>query len=490
LSVQRAPRDATHIHLERTLACACAVLAVAVYLTWEWVNRGLRSYNTSVFPLDDADEWRYTACSRLVNHGYHLFTQVFSAQPPLLFLSLAGGMRMLGDSIAGARSVEVGFGLVALGASVWIAWMLVGPIGGGVTALLLSVSPLFLLYSRAVEAEGPMMAMVTLGLALAVSANRRGALWLCALAGLSFAAAILFKLFALEALAPAVWLIVGRPADMRSRLTSAGALLACAIVPVVLEMALVAPTAQWSQVISMHNAAAGLHLPDAMSNIDILKDMVTVDLGLTVLAVAGLLSLAMEGRYRELAFLVLWVGGSCAMLLVFRPLFPHHAAILLTGLAVCGGVGAGTAWTTLRAAEWKASLPIAVGAVAYLVLIPRVAHDDRHALLPWNKPVVVEVARYVETHTSSSDFVATDDMAVADMSHRLVPPMLCDPSTVRLEAGYLSGATLIGQTRTYRAKIVAPTRGTFLLVRQYMAWVRGHYRPIRGPFGTSLYLRR
>lgn len=397
---------------------------------------------------------------------------------------------MYGDSIAGARVVEVGFGLVALGATVWIAWMLVGPIGGGVAALLLSVSPLFLLYSRAVEAEGPMMAMVTLGLALALSANRRGALWLCALAGLSLAAAILFKLFALEALAPAVWLVLVRPADTRSRLTSAGALITCAIVPVVLEMALVSPAAQWSQVISMHNAAAGLHLPDAMSNIDILKDMVTVDLGLTVLAVAGLLSRVIGGRYRELVFLMLWVGGSCAMLLVFRPLFPHHAAILLTGVAVCAGVGAGAAWTTVRAAQWKASLPAAVGAAAYLVLIPRVAHDDRHALIPWDKPAVVEVARYVQSHSSSNDFVATDDLAVADMSHRLVPPMLCDPSTVRLEAGYLSSATLIGQTRTYRAKIVAPTRGTFLLVRQYMEWVRGHYRPLNGPFGTSLYMRR
>jgi 4-amino-4-deoxy-L-arabinose transferase-like glycosyltransferase len=476
--------------VETAAAFACGVLALVIYLAWEWTNRGLHSYNTGVFPLDDADEWRYTACSRLVNHGYHLFTQVFSAQPPLLFLSLAGGMRVFGDSIAGARVVEVGFGLVALGATAWITWMLAGPVGAGISVLVLSVSPLFLLYSRAVEAEGPMMAMVTLGLALALCANRRGGVWPCALAGFALAAAILFKLFALEALAPAVWIVLVRPAHTRSRFTSAGTLVACAIVPVVLEMALVAPTAQWSQVISLHNAAAGLHLPDAMSNIDILKDMVSVDLGLTVLALAGLVLLAVGRRYPEFVFLVVWVGGSGAMLLVFRPLFPHHAAILLTGLAVCAGVGAGAAWTMLRPGDWKSWLPVAVGALAYLILVPRVVRDDRHALLPWDKPSVVGVAKYVETHTSSSDFVAADDLAIADMSHRLVPPMLCDPSTVRLQAGYLSSTTLIGQTRTYRAKIVAPTRGTFLLVGQYISWLKGHYRPFTGPFGTSLYLRR
>src|SRR5207245_38962 len=107
-------------------------------------------------------------------------------------------------------------------------------------------------------------------------------------------------------------------------------LLGGALMPVVLEMALVAPAAQWNQVVSLHSAAAALSLPNALSNTDILRDVFTLDLGLTVLAIAGLAMLAVARRLHDLVFLVLWLGGFTAMLAVFHPLFPHHAAILLT----------------------------------------------------------------------------------------------------------------------------------------------------------------
>src|SRR5919202_6947333 len=93
--------------------------AVFFYLWWETVHRGVFQYAQSIYPIDDADEWRYTACSRLIAHGYDLFSQVFSAQPPLLFLSLAAAMNGIEDSIAGARWAEISFGMIALLCSVW-----------------------------------------------------------------------------------------------------------------------------------------------------------------------------------------------------------------------------------------------------------------------------------------------------------------------------------------------------------------------------------
>src|SRR5579884_3792702 len=88
------------------------VFACAVYLAWELGHRSIYLYTTSIYNVNDADEWRYTACSSLVGHGYTLFSQVFSAQPPVLFVSLTVGMRLFGDTITGARPVEIAFGLV------------------------------------------------------------------------------------------------------------------------------------------------------------------------------------------------------------------------------------------------------------------------------------------------------------------------------------------------------------------------------------------
>ena len=467
-----------------------AASAGVFYAIWQWAHAGIHAYNTSVFPLDDADEWRYTACSRLVAHGYQLFTQVFSAQPPLLFLSLSTGMRVAGDSIAGARAVEIAFGFLALAATTWLAWMLGGRVAGGAAALLLAVSPLFLVYSRAVEAEGPMTAMLTLGLACCVAYNRSGRRLLAVVGGLALAAAVLFKLFALVALLPALWIVLSRPGTRAERLRMGIAVLGAALVPVVLEMALVAPSAQWGQVIKLHERAGSLSLPNALSNGMILRDFFSVDLGLTVLAVCGLAALAAIRRWEDLGFLVLWAGGSTLMLALFHPLFPHHAAILLTALAVCGGTGVGTAWEALPEGAWQAVVPVAVAGLLYLLLSVRIVHADRHVLLPWNDPTVDAVAAYVQSHTASSEFVAADDLAVADLAHRLVPPALCDPSTVRLRAGYLTAGTLIGETSRYRAKMVVPTRGIYVQVGEYMSWVGRNYREVHGPDGSVLYVRK
>src|SRR5947209_1248187 len=119
-------------------ATAIVLLSAAFYLWWEVVHRGVFAYNQSIYAVDDADEWRYTACSRLVEHGYGLFSQVFSAQPPVLFVTLAGGMRLFGDSIGGARWSTIVFGAIALAATAWITWMLAGPVAGGIAALLLA----------------------------------------------------------------------------------------------------------------------------------------------------------------------------------------------------------------------------------------------------------------------------------------------------------------------------------------------------------------
>lgn len=473
----------------RLIGASGAALSCVVFLLWQVAHRGVTSYAAGIYPFDDADEWRYTACSRLVNHGYALFSQVFSAQPPLLFLSLAQGMRVFGTSISGARWVEVTYALLGLLAAVWITWLLAGPVAAAASGILLAVSPAFLVYGRAVEAEIPMMALVTLSLALVLSYRARGWSLLPVASGLVLAAAILMKLFAVEAVLPALWVLLAPRRD-RAGLGAAAAFLGAALLPVALEMALVAPQQQWRQAVELHHAAAGLALPGTLSPGEILKDFFTLDLGLSVLALAGVLSLLILQVWDDLIFLLLWLGGMLVMLILFRPLFPHHVVILLAPLAVCAGVAV-TVWVEqIRSRRWIAATPIAGAFLVYLATIPRIAHDDRHALLPGVSPRTDALTRYVDAHTAPSDFVATDDLAVADLADRLVPPGLCDPSTVRLRAGYLPASELIGQTSQYRASLVLPSTGTYLQVPEYMRWVRAHYRPESAPDSVTAYLRR
>lgn len=463
------------------------LLAIIIYLGWEVWRRGVYQYTTGIYPIDDADEWRYTACSRLVEHGYTMFHQVFSAQPPLLFLSLAQGMALLGDSIAGARWVEIAFGLLGLLSAAWIGWIIAGPVAGGAAALLLAVSPGYLVYSHAVEAEGPMMALMTLSLALALTYARIGSRLLPALVGLSLAAAVLMKLFAIEALAPAIWIILSRRDDGQHNVRALVTFLLAAAVPVLAELALVYPAQQWDQVVRLHQRVAAAYLPGLTPPLQVVGQFLALDLGLSLLAASGLAVLVVLRRRAEAGFLGLWLGGSLIMLLAFRPLFPHHPAILLTSLGVCAGIAVGELFELVR--NVRVAVPVVAALLCYGVLLPRLAHDDRHLLYGGVSPRVSALAAYVRARTAPAQFVATDDLAVADRAHRLVPPPLCDPSNVRLRAGYLTAEDLISSTRRYHTALVLPSFGIYEQVAGYLAWLAQHYRREPAPDGVTAFLQ-
>ena len=465
----------------RQLPAAYAVAAIVVsllfYLWWEVVHRGIYAYSTAAYRFDDADEWRYTACSRLVVHGYRMFDQVFSAQPPLFFLSLASSMRVFGESIAGARGAGVAFGVVALTATAWVAWELAGSLAAGVAAAALGVSPGFLLYAHAVEAEVPMMALVTLALALALAYRRVGRLWILVFAGLTMAAAVLIKFFALEAVLPVMALLVTMHRPIRATVTAAAAFGVAAALPVLAEFALVSPADQWQQVVTLHNRAAGLRLPGLIPAATIVREFLVLDLGLSLLAAAGLAMVVLQRRAGDTAFLALWSLGTIVMLLIFRPLFPHHAAILTASLAVSAGVAVASVVPKLRGGTRVGWVPVAVLSLAYLACVPRLIHADRHTLVPVPQSSVTVLAAYVDRTTSPGVIVAADNVEIAELAHRLVPPPLCDPSNVRLLAGEMTSRQLIAATVRYRAQLVIPV-GNFRAVDAYMRWLRAHYSPI------------
>ena len=462
--------------------------AAGIYLLWEIAHRGVYLYNTAIYQQDPADEWRYTACSRLVAHGYALFSQVFSAQPPLLFLSLATGTRLGGDSILGARWVEILFGLLGLCCAAWIAGSLGGRYAAAVASLLLAVSPGFLLYSHAVEAEGPMAALVALSLALTVQYRRdRRALWLIG-GGFVLALAVLMKLFAAETIAPAAWMVVADPQKTRARARALATYAVAAAVPLALDFGLVSPSQQWRQVITLHNRAAAIHLRSVTPAAEILGHYLTLDLGLTLLAGMSLVILTATHYYRDETFFALWLLGTIVMLLLFHPLFPHHAAILSIPLAVTAGCGISP--VVKGVGDRRFTLLLAgLGALLYVALIPRLAHADRHLLISAPPASSNPLVTYIVRHSRPGDFIGADDLQLADEAHRLVPPPLCDPSNVRLRAGYLTSSDLISATRRYQPKLVVSSFGIFQQVPAYLRWLGSHYRSGHA-FGASVYSRR
>jgi 4-amino-4-deoxy-L-arabinose transferase-like glycosyltransferase len=484
--------SASVARVQRVSAPLAIALSAAIFMAWEVAHRGTLAYNTAIYPMDPADEWRYTACSRLVNHGYALFSQVYSAQPPLLFLSLSSGMRLFGDSIAGARWTVIGFGLLALLASISISALLSGRLAAAITGLVLSISPGFLAYGHAIEAEIPMMALGSCALALALLSARRQSLLWALLAGLVLAAAVLTKLFALELAAPAMAAFAAQSrSPWRYHLRAAFSLLAGLAIPVALDFGLLSPPQQWQQVVQLHDRAAQAALPGLLAPGNVIGRFLTLDPGLSLLGILGLLAVLAARRRYEAMFLILWFPGTLVMLLLFRPLFPHHAAILATPLAVSAGVGLAALVTPARpAALTGPAIAIAiVAAVLYCGLLPRTLHADRH-LVAGPAPIThPQLLAWTREHTSIGQLIAIDDLQVVDLAGRLSVPPLCDPSNVRLKSGYLTAADLIAASRRYQPHVVAST-GVFTQVPRYMAWLRAHYRRLEIAPGQEVFISR
>jgi hypothetical protein len=122
--------------------------------------------------------------------------------------------------------------------------------------------------------------------------------------------------------------------------------------------------------------------------------------------------------------------------------------------------------------------------------LPRLIHDDRHVLYVGTIPQRDVLARYVEARTGAHDMVAVDDVAVADLAGRLVPPPLCDPSNVRLRSGYLTASTLIGATEEFRPVLVLPASGLYEQVPAYLRCLAVNYQHKAAPDPLGAFWRR
>jgi 4-amino-4-deoxy-L-arabinose transferase-like glycosyltransferase len=517
----------------RPLATLASMLlglgALGITLAYELVHMTGYTFGQSVYPVDDYDEGVYMATGALMANGYHLFTQIYSAQPPLFPSLLAIFDRLFGMGVPSARALLLLCGLVALAATAWVAGLTRGRIAAGVAALLLAISPEFLVYAHAIEEEMPMTALATLALALSLLWYRHRCPWLAALSGMSLGLAILVKFFAFALLVPLALLLALVVWDHRWRARAAASgdawtglictvalWIAGALAPVVLSFLIFGPT-EWQQMVSDRLAATqafpGPH--STLVNLHMILTFVRTDIGLVILALLGGLTLLILD-WRLGLVLDSWALAFAAVLARYHPLMGHHPVILLAPLAALAGIAVEVACSRLgslfaslclrfpdallghRHAEplsQGSALKVAdrggntysrrlgalmgvlivVSLLSYLVLLPRLWMEDTKLLLPQRPGEREAAAALVRAYTPPQGFVATGDAWIAVEAGRLSVPSLVDSSYVRIMSGRLTSQQAIAVTEHSHAATVA-LWPRFRYLTAYARWVRTHYR--------------
>jgi hypothetical protein len=207
-----------------------------------------------------------------------------------------------------------------------------------------------------------------------------------------------------------------------------------------------------------------------------------LEVPLAIVGIAGFLA-ALRRAPRLALAAASWSVAAILLLAVHRPLWPHHALVLVTPLALLGGA----------AVHFVQTGPERVRAAVMLLLVMMLASALRvHA------EQTPDVSRQravsaLQRLTAPGDFVITDDQYTAALARRDTPPELVDTSKVRVLSGDLTTAEIASiADRSHAHVILVDDRYMSLsLLPGFQDWAREQYpavKPLGG--GRILYVRR
>jgi 4-amino-4-deoxy-L-arabinose transferase-like glycosyltransferase len=460
----------------------------------------------------DFDEGVYMMDARLIRAGYRLYSDIFSAHPPLFVQSIAWAFTVVGTSAQVARTVVVIYSTVGLLAAALIARELGGPLAGLSTAVLLAITPDFFLYSRVCIQDLPAISMAALALLwslLYCHSERRA--WLL-LSGFSLAIGLLLKMLVLfvgPVLAISVVLCHSHSSsslrgDFRGtspwRQTFVALLWwgGSLVVPILLCAAFYETRPMVEQTLLFHWQARNAFEWDALYNLRRITRYVIEDRGLFVLAFYGVIVLLVRSVRRSVP-LILWFLSAALMLVNRAPLWPHLLTSFLPPLSIWAGLAVEHVFHVLNVARKTRKWCDVAGAtvsvcvlIAYLLHLPDLVRADSKQLTAPQKPIETFIAHFLRAVSGSDDFIITDEPLIAFWADRNVPPSLTDTSIVRMRTGSLTTEQLVSLTEEYDpAAVVFWISDRFVRnAPEYVDWVEERYTFVeRLGKGRKVYLR-
>ncbi len=461
----------------------------------------------------DYDEGINLMKALLVGRGYHLFAEIWSDQPPLLTVALAGLFQSTGPSTAAARVLIMLLSALLL----WAFYLAVqatlpadSPLGAQaispakatvialLASLLLVLSEFYLRLSGAVMVGLPSTALAMLSLALLVTG--RAAWPRLALAALLMALALQTKLLAALIVPAAAVAVYLAPAtshaalsslrfnwQRRLRLTVAWSALLAALY---LLIGFALGALRFDLLFGTHlSALAGNVENFVQESSSFFPHFLEQHVAYLILAAAGL---AYAACCRTPAVLVplAWLTVAAAAFAIQRPLWYHHTLLLSVPLTWLAAYGiAGLAWALRRAWQqphsWNTILAGILGVVAIVSVLlsfwfypnplPERLAWQMTIYRPNYIPQVAERLQADAAGAGKNDWIFTDHPFYAFQAGLPVPPPIAVLSRKTLEANIIRQETLAKVLRDYAPRFVLFERFTDSYSPEVMDEIHAHY---------------
>jgi len=470
------------------------------FLLWQWGQLGN--------PAWKYDEGINAMKAELLRAGYKLYSQIWSDQPPLFTLLLAGVFTIAGRSVAVGRAVVLLLAVLSALGLAGIVQDASGPAGMLVATLLLIFFPHFRDLSRLIMIGLPAISLGVLALAASFryqKSRRRG--WLVG-AGLLLGLSLLIKPLTVP-LYPALCALALLPAREerspgRRQIAAWACLSLAAALPLLASLLLFSPRPFLAQVLGTYAQARGVAPLNPAENAQAMWAYFACDKyeashwALLLLALGGLLGLVVRRDWRRLWPLGLWLLFTSLALLSQTPLRRHQLLLLAFPVAALAGVGVQAAVDGIGQPGGSSRRLVLTGGLATLLLISaelaadarvspsllnRFTFDEREIEAGW------EGVAFLQAHTPPGSTIITDDPMLAFLADRHIPPQLAVPSARRLESGSLGAAELIALSEEVHPSAILLWQERLRKVPAYLRWVLGRYCLVRAyPDSRYIYL--
>jgi 4-amino-4-deoxy-L-arabinose transferase-like glycosyltransferase len=461
------------------------LLRIASELSWHLIPPGIFfAWIFNYYPYRDVfaldlDEGINLMKALLVSRGFHLFSQIWSDQPPVFTYLLTGFFELFGYQVNAGRLLALFFSTLLIWASVQYLRLVWGRLAGLAGLVLLSLLPGYLTYSVSVLIGLPSLALAVLSMLFLVLWHQRGQTGWLWLSGLMFSLSIFTKMITVFVIpifvvglivdayyqrgkSSPIWDVV-RPVIIWG--TSFG------LASLLLATWLVGP-AGFPQLVLPHLQASRLEVFQSPDSTLTIQYHLLPAWPVLLLSLIGALILIFRKRWLGLYPLV-WSALAYSVLTQYAPVWAHQQLLVSVPAALVAAGGLGEALAVLpdfirqirmrQVRSWWVAAALIAAVLILVVQVPQVKGQWQRLAAVAQKPTSAEttILRKLDKFAPQTNWLFTDQPMIAFRAGLLVPPELAVLSSKRVETGFLSPDEVQSAFQRYRPEQVLIGRFDF-----------------------------
>jgi 4-amino-4-deoxy-L-arabinose transferase-like glycosyltransferase len=420
-------------------------------------------------PIIDNDEGIYLTSFLLINKGNPPYKATYFSQPPGFILAAYPGFTYLGKSLSAARLTTGVCSVIGLLAVISIFYEL-----GSIWAGILCVSLLYLIrYYTNQTVTFQSDAIVTSFSLLSFSAllhylKTSKIVWLI-VSGvfLNFAFWTKFDVILIPVFLTLLWYV---PKSVKiSKKLYTGALVVTSVIFLIIFIVPFGITEvfQNSVLLRLQSVTQSTGPFELISLLQ--QDAV---LSSVIIGTFLLIFLSRDKIRFPANLLIIWFFSSFVFFFFYRPLFPHHMAIL--------SVPAAMTFSYITYLLFSSKTETYRIAVLVILVISAVNYSyttfhTKSGILSREQQTAVDI---IKKNTAPDDYVVSDEEILSGISGRLPPPELSDVSFVRIRSGNLSPERFSDAMAIYKPKLLISWSGRLKEMKNFSAVLNNYTKLI------------